>query len=181
MPTQPCLLCALLPPGSVEAELGRVQDALFSDHGLASASAVPPLVPVAFLGAPEAVSGLLLEMNRSIRAGWRILLQDPAWYSGHLFARVDSAGAWQTLRACALAGGGEEKGGPFPAFEGIYLGCAEAPDSERARISPVIPRRSFSSAALAVLRIEHAGPPEWWRELHWEIIDQRPLRGRRNP
>jgi hypothetical protein len=181
MPSQPCLLCALLPPGSVEAEMGRVQDALFSDHGLASAAAFPPLVAVAFLPAYEATSGLLLEMNRSVPAGWRIRLQDSAWFQGYLFARVDSGGAWQALRTCALARGGEEPGGPFPAFEGIYLGCDETRGSERARIAPVIPARSFSSASLAVLRIEHAGSSEWWREVHWQIIDQRPLRGRRNP
>ena len=47
-------LVALIPPGSVEAEMGRVQAALFAEHGLASAQALPALIPVAFTPEPPA-------------------------------------------------------------------------------------------------------------------------------
>ena len=177
MPNPPYLLCALVPPGSVEAEMSRLQEALFSEHGLVSAPAVPPLVPIAFVAWTESPAGLLQELNRSISSGWRIHLRGPAWIDRHLFARVQSDGAWETLHARAVERGGIGPG-LFPVAEGFYLGCPEAADDLRPRIRPVIPVGSFSSALLAAIRFDPAGSSPWWRELHWEIIDQRPLRGR---
>lgn len=178
MPSSSCLLCALVPPGSVEAEMSRLQDTLFSAYGFASSPAVPPLIPVAFLPPQAPVAGFLLEMNRSVPAGWRMAVQDGVWIEGHLFAGVRSSGAWQALRACAEARGAVVEG-PFPAFEGFYLGCGEAEPESRAAVRLELPALSFSSAALVIMRIDSAAPPRWWRELHWEIIEQRQFRGRR--
>jgi hypothetical protein len=180
MPSSPCLLCALVPPGSVEAEVARVQEALFAEHGLASAVAVPPVVPVAFLEASVPCGELLGEMNRAVPAGWRMALRDPAWVDGHLFARVESGGAWGALHACAECRGRAANGGPFPVSEGFYLGCAEALPPARVDIRPTVPALSFSSATLAILRIDFAPFPDWWSELHWEVVGERPLRGRRS-
>ncbi len=177
-----CLLVALLPPGSVESEVGRVQEQLFAEHGLVSAMAVPPLIPVAFLPDGETPAKTVQGLDRSVPDGWRIRVSGSEWVQGHLFARAQSGGAWPMLRAAAdtAARACADPGtGLFPVFEGFYLGCAEASEETRSAILPRIPILSFSSAALAVLRIETTGSREWWQELHWEIIDQRRLRGRR--
>lgn len=185
MPDPARLLCALLPPGSIEAEVGRVQEWLFREHGLVSAVAVPPLIPVAFLEERDPPGGLLRDLNRAANAGWRMQIRGTEWVEGHLFARCESGGTWQTLRAAAgtarAAGAVAAEGAaPFPVSEGFYLGCAETSEENRPGIRPGIPAVSFSSATLAILRIEFASGPEWWQELHWEVLDERPFRGRRD-
>jgi hypothetical protein len=44
-----------------------------------------------------------------------------------------------------------------------------------------VPPVSFSSCtiALVIVRAGFEGP-EWWRDLSWEVLDERPLRGRKN-
>jgi hypothetical protein len=177
---QTFLLCALIPPGSVEAHLGRVQEALFSEHGLASSQAVPPLVPITFLDPAELPGGFLQQVDRSAPSGWRARLQGAEWVEGHLYARIDSGGAWSALRHAALARCGMETGGLFPVAEGFYLGCSDAPEAARHGITPSIPPVSFSSATVALIALRPAsGGPPWWSELHWEITEERPLRGRK--
>jgi len=173
------LLCALIPPGSVEAEMGRVQSDLFAEHGLASAQAVPPLVPIAFLDPVRLRGGFLSLLNGSAPSGWRVRLEGAEWVEGHLYARIDSAGAWAALRACALAHCGIETGGLFPVAEGFYLGCADAPQAARSGISPSIPPSSFSSGMVALMVLEAPRGTEWWNQLHWEVTEERPLRGRK--
>ncbi len=43
------LLCALTPPGSINREIGKIRDILYSRWGLASALALPVLIPLLFL------------------------------------------------------------------------------------------------------------------------------------
>ena len=173
-------LCALIAPGSIEAEVGRVQAALFSDHGLASAQAVPPLLPVAFLDPDRVRPGLLSRLNHGVSAGWSARLAGCEWIEGHLYARVQSGGAWTALRAAALQECGLPAGGPFPAAEGFYLGCAEAPPGSRDDMRPKVPPRAFHTAHLALVVLQTLAPgPRWWSNLHWEITEERPFRGRR--
>jgi hypothetical protein len=182
MSNEPVFLVALFAPGSIESEVGKVQAALFSAHGLASAQALPPLIPIAFLDAGRATRGLLSEMNGSIRPGWRMRLTGALWAEGHLYAGVDSGGAWRSLRTRALEMCGAEKGSLFPAAEGFYLGCGDAAPEEKSLISPAVPGVSFSSCTIALLKVraafEGAG---WWKELSWEVVEERPLRGRKVP
>lgn len=177
---QTFLLCAMIPPGSVEAHVGRVQQTLFSEHGLASSQAVPPLVPIAFLDPERLPAEILPLLDRSAPSGWRARLQGAEWVEGHLYARIDSGGAWSALRQAALAQCGMGTAGLFPVAEGFYLGCADAPQAVRAGINPSIPPASFSSASVALIVLRTArGGPAWWSELHWEITEERPLRGRK--
>jgi hypothetical protein len=170
-------LVALIPPGSVEAEMGKVQAALFAEHGLASAQALPPLIPVAFI--PEVPArGFLADLERSVHAGWRARVAGHAWVEGWLFILADTGGLWAGLRARALAAAGGAPRGPFPAAEGFCLGCADAEPERRPRITPTPPELSFSSCALAIMRFE-SPRDEWWRELYWETLEEKPLRGRR--
>jgi hypothetical protein len=179
MPRQPVVLAALFAPGSIESEVGKAQSVLFAEHGCASAQALPPLVPIAFLDAACAEGSLLREMNRAIAPGWRMRLVGAGWAGGHLFGHVDSSGAWSTLRGCVLARCGAETEGPFPAAEGFYLGCSELPDAVRTSMVPALPALSFGSGTITLMRFLFSEGPDWWRALSWETIEERPLRGRK--
>jgi len=177
-------LLALLAPGSVEAEVGRVQQAIFAGHGLVSSIALPPLVPIAFLADGKPGCGLLAQLNAAAAAPYRIVLAGLAWQNGWLFLGVDTGGVWGSLRAAALsaqaAGGAAEPPGLFSAFEGFFLGCIEAESGQRQLIRPRVPEVRFTSSVLALMRIDAAGPGgAWWREVSTEVLEELPLRGRR--
>jgi hypothetical protein len=38
---------------------------------------------------------------------------------------------------------------------------------------------SFSSSDIALVAVRAEGSGPWWRDVYWERIDERPLRGRR--
>jgi hypothetical protein len=182
MPNEPVLLAALIAPGSIESEVGKVQAGLFSDHGLASAEVLPPLVPIAFLDAARIGPGFLLEMNRAVRPGWRISMTGPRWVEGHLYAGVDSGGAWSLLRECALGRSSAETSCLFPVAEGFYLGCSEAAAEVKSLIQPLLPPVSFTSCLLALVRISASlAGLDWWQSVSWELAEERSLRGRKDP
>jgi len=180
MPKEQVLLAALFAPGSIESEVGKVQAALFSEHGLASAQALPPLIPIAFLDAVRSQRELLRGMNAAVSPGWRMRLMGAVWEKGHLYARLETGGVWHTLRARALETGEARHNCLFPAAEGFYLGCGDAPPERRSLISPTLPEKSFTSGTIALLNIRAAlVGVDWWRDLSWEVVEERPLRGRK--
>ena len=84
------------------------------------------------------------------------------------------------MRVRALELCGAEKGCLFPVAEGFYLGCGDASPEVRSRISPEVPEASFSSGTIALLNIRATfEETEWWRELSWEVMEERTLRGRK--
>lgn len=179
-------LVALLAPGSVEAEVGRVQQRIFHDHGFVSSVALPALVPVAFLsGEPSAAQDqerahrdLLARLNAAVSAPYRVTLAGAQWCDGWLYLRVDSGGVWSALRAAAAA---NEAPGWFPACEGFFLGCREAGAEQRGLIQPLLPAGGFTSSRLAVVLLDAAEEAHaWWRRVSMEILDEIPLRGRRS-
>jgi hypothetical protein len=171
-------LVALAAPGSVEAAVGRLQAGLFAAHGLLSAMALPPLVPLAFVPPQPRPRALLAALERSVSAPWRIGARGLAWVDGWLYLGIDSGGTWAALRAAALARCGEAAA-LFPAAEGFYLGCGEAGAEQRAAAGPAAPVLVFSSCDIALVDIRAAGSGPWWKEVYWEIIEALPLRGRR--
>jgi hypothetical protein len=174
------LLACLVAPGSVEAELGKLQAGIFSAHGLLSAQALPPLLPVAFLSVDVRRRGLLRAVDLAARAPWRVRVTGTSWVDGFLFVSVESGGMWDALRRRTLAACGPEPRRLFPAFEGFFIGCGEATPAQREGIRPGVPPVLFTSAFLALVQIDAPrGRAEWWRELYWETLEQRPLRGRR--
>jgi hypothetical protein len=173
-------IVALAAPGSVEAALGRLQAEIFSRYGLASAQAMPPLIPVAFLPLEASTRGLLGRLNDSVRAPWSIRTTGCEWAEEYLYVGVGSGGAWAALRARTLEACGAEPSRLFPVREGFFMGCGDATPAQRDTIRPAVPPAVFSSSDLVLMSIERPlGRGAWWREVYWETIEQRPLRGRR--
>jgi hypothetical protein len=109
---------------------------------------------------------------------FRICGAGMAWQQGALYLGLDTGGVWVSLRdACA----GESTTGLFPAAEGFFLGCIEATAPQRKTIGAGTSLPSFSSATLAVVRIETpvGGGGKWWRDVSCSIDEERPLRGKR--
>jgi len=173
-------IVALAAPGSVEAALGKLQAEIFSLYGLASAQAMPALIPVAFLPLEAPTRRLLGSLNDCVRAPWSMRTTGCQWREEYLYVGIESGGAWSLLRERALQTCGAEPGELFPIREGFFMGCGDATPAQRDAIRPEAPPVSFSSADIVLLSIEKPpGQGAWWRELYWEIIEQRPLRGRR--
>jgi hypothetical protein len=170
-------LVALFPPGSVEAEVGRLQQRIFGEHGLVSAVALPPLVPVAFLPGTGPPRGILPRLNAAVAAPYRIVMTGLSWDDGWLYLELDSGGAWTALRAGA---GENDAAGFFPVHEGFFLGCKEASADRQKLILPPVPQGAFTSSRLAAVQIDAAaGEGAWWRRVSMEILEEIPLRGRR--
>ena len=171
----------LAAPGSVEAALGRLQAEIFSRYGLASAQAMPAMIPVAFLPQKAPPRGLLGSLNDCVRAPWSIRTTGCQWAEGYLYVGIESRGVWSALRERTLQACGAEPNGLFPVREGFFMGCGDATPAQRDAIRPAVPPVSFSSSDIVLLRIERPpGQRAWWRELYWEVVEQRPLRGRRD-
>jgi hypothetical protein len=173
-------MVALAAPGSVEAALGKLQAGIFAEQGLASAQALPPFIPLAFLPAGAQARGLLASLNECVRAPWSMRTTGIQWVESFLYVGLDSGGTWEMLRARAFEKCGAETGPLFPAREGFFMGCGDATHAQRNLIHPAVPSVTFSSSDLALVSIESPhGQGAWWRELYWEIVEHRPLRGRR--
>jgi hypothetical protein len=173
-------LVALIPPGSVQAEIGRLQQEIFRRCGLASSLAFPPLIPVRFIGPCGSERALLEQLDAAASAPWRMVTGKLSRVEGHLYLGVDSKGTWAVLADRARERCGEQPDALFPVAEGFFLGCREASPGTRDDAGAEAPAVSFSSCAIAVLGIEAPrGRAQWWRELYWEVLEQRPLRGRR--
>jgi hypothetical protein len=167
-----------------------MQARLFAEYGLASGQALPPVVPIGFVeddffsdttGRGESKARALLErVEKSVRAPWRARAGALIWREGFLFLGIDSGAAWTQAREALRGAAPLAEPGLFPAAEGFFLGCGEANDVQRASIRLEVPRLSFSSATITLLRIASpAGAREFWREVYWESLGERPLRGRR--
>ncbi len=170
-------LLALFAPGSIEAEVGALQQAVFARHGWVSAIALPPLVPVRFVPV-EAPARMPQVPGREVSAGFAVRTTGPAWNGGRLFLGLDTGGAWRALR-------GDERwsDGPalVPCFEGFFLGCEEAAPEARDSVVPPAMDRRFSSVDIALMTIVVPGEgTPWWSDVRWSIDERRPLRGKRS-
>jgi hypothetical protein len=164
-------LIALLAPGSAEAEVSRAQNALFAASGLSSAAALPPMIPVGFVGETDAAARLDA-IRRGVRAPYLFRSLSLRWEDGGLYLALETGGVWKSLRAL---GGWDE--GPFPAAEGFVMGCWEAAPETRRSIDRPIPSFSFSSCSAALVILRAAWEKrDWWRELYTEIVFRKPLR-----
>jgi hypothetical protein len=166
--------------------VGKVQSRLFADHGLGSAQALPPLIPVCFLSSEAKAVGLAAKLSRSAPGPCNLRVTRACWAGDCLYLAVDSAGAWQAAQAIARQAGlgeaaAEVASGPFPCVEGFFLGCAEASPEQRSSITIAVPDLRFTSCSIALVRIDCLPDGQsGWRELYWEILEERPLRWRKS-
>jgi hypothetical protein len=171
-------LLALIAPGSVEAEVTRLQNSLFSAHGYASSVAVSPLIPIAFLAQPMG-SAQIQALGRRAPSPYTIAARGFAWEGGTLFLSLDTGGLWENLRGDIRdTGHVMERGSSIiPVHEGFFLGCGEASPKERDEIEPTAPKLCFSSCTLALISLmaPRAGDG-WWREVHTEVLLRKVLR-----
>jgi hypothetical protein len=174
------LLLALFAPGSVEAAVCALQDSLFSRHGMVSAIALAPLIPILFLPAsagPRVIEGLgrgLLSCRFSV-TGMR-------WEGEGLWLGVESSGTWGALKGQAgeLFPAAEAFRPLFSPAEGFCLGCWEAPQELRPLLPAEAPPLRFSSCTLALASLTvREGEREWWREVYLETLAEKPLRAMR--
>ena len=173
------VLLALVAPGSVEAEIGRLQQSIFRDHGLVSSVALPPLVPVAFLPDAARLRGFLPRLNAIVGAPYCMTLRGLSSSGGWLYLDVDSGGVWAALRDAVLSATSRGDEELFPTREGFFLGGVEASPEQRAQIQLRLPYGKFSSACIAVMRMEIAEGEAWWRQVTMETLEEAPLRGKR--
>jgi hypothetical protein len=170
-------LLALLAPGSIEAEVGALQQAVFAEHGFVSAIALPPIVPVRFV-LVEAPTRLPQVPGREVPTGFAVRTTGSTWGDGHLFLGLDTGGAWHALRSDERWSDGPAL---VPCFEGFFIGCGEAPPEVRDSIAAPAMDLKFSSIDIALLTI--VVPDEgtaWWSDVRWQIEERRPLRGKRS-
>ncbi len=171
------LLVALLAPGSVEAEVGKAQNAIFSSYGFVSAVALPPLIPIGFV--PDGKGReLIAGMRKPVHSPYVFKTTALAWEGGCLYLCVESDGVWAGLRrevTEALGGQAELAPRLFAPAEGFCLGCWEAAEEQRAGIRVDVPSLRFSSCALALVSIT-VGVGQWWRDVRMEIVGKKPLR-----
>lgn len=174
------ILAALTPPGSIGAEIARMQDALFAAFGCASCLALPPLVPLGFLDSVP--SGRVWDgAGRRLPARLRLRPTEAVWRAGHLWMALDTEGAWAALRG-ELSAGPAGDGPDLPAFEGFWLGGCEIsgdPEGSRRAAGMAAPGPAITSCSLAVLSVHCAPGAAWWREVYWEVVREKPLRGGR--
>ncbi len=97
-------LLALLPPGSIEAAVGRIQNAIFRAYGLLSAVSLPPLVPISFASESEAPR-LFESLGGSIPSPYRFKARGYCREGAGLFLGLESGGVWETLRREAEGAG----------------------------------------------------------------------------
>jgi hypothetical protein len=167
-----------------------MQARVFREHGIASAHALPPFVPIGFIeddfppapsgrGGPKA-QALLAAIEKSVTAPWRVSVGSLQWIDGFLFLTLDSGGLWTQAREALLGAAALAEPGFFPAAEGFFFGCGDATESQRKSIRLEVLPLSFTSAAIVLVRLSSpAGVREFWREAYWESHAERPLRGRR--
>jgi hypothetical protein len=170
-------LIALLAPGSVEAAVSGIQNALFAEHGRVSAIALQPLIPIGFIGEADAAERFD-EVCGGARSPYLFRTRGLRWEAGGLFMAVDSGGVWPTLRERVLRDrlrGGEIDA--FPVAEGFILGFREPEPDAKAALRSDAPETVFSSCSAALISIHAAWEErEGWRELSLEILRTRPLR-----
>lgn len=172
-------LLAVLPPANVERLVGDIREELFRRHGLASALALPALLPLGFLPAGPLPAGVQMRQIRSafpaafpMEAGGLRVERDL------LVLEVKTGGRLGRLRE-ALQRLLPLTDGFLPPLEGFFLAAREHLADPGAALAglppPAIPRFSVFDLAFLEIRIGEPGPA-WWRQLYWEEIGRIPGR-----
>jgi hypothetical protein len=153
----------------VERELIRIQEALFTAHGLASALALPPVLPIAAI-TPDTEAERFTRAIEPHRTGFRIGVGALVIREGTVFAAAElDVDGRDRLAAIASAFADDDAPDlPFSVFRGFRI--ADILDTEAVPALPAQAAPGFSSFYYGLLVVEYLpieGP--WWERVSWQI------------
>lgn len=183
-------LLALTLPTALEQPLINLQQRLFQELGLASAVALPPLLPLLWSSAPLALESTRV-VARLSRLSLRLTGRPPEIMEGEIVLPIEiaphrggpeSAAPLSLMRETAQmeaiaadrCGSLRDPETPFPLFDAIRLATAETPRScELLSQLQGEPIRGESGAITVVsLRLLLGSEAAWWQHLYYEAVAQ---------
>jgi len=183
------LLLGLKAPTNIEKRVTELKTSLYRDWELASALALPVMIPLSFLP-PQPAS----QDSGGLRSALRRVVGKQAPYfrttsiieiEGFLFWQVEPREELQRLAASC------SKQEPlFPVGFGFYLGSVEGQSGTRITSIPAPEPLSFPARAAVLIRVHPLGGEAqgaeqgsavteagaWWQSLFWEELARLPLR-----
>jgi hypothetical protein len=163
-------LAALLPPANVERELTRLQQTLFADHSVASAFALPPVLPIAAL-APDSDPGRFARAVEPLRQAFHLEAGAAAVHGVSVLveASIDTEGRARLDAIARAVADPQAEPPPFPLLRGFWI--AEFPSI--AALPSRLPDHAapgFSSFHYGLMVVRYL-PVEgrWWERVAWEI------------
>jgi hypothetical protein len=163
-------LAVLLPPANVERELTRLQQTLFADYALASAFALPPVLPIAAVS-PDTDPGRFARSLERHRQAFRVEVGAVSLHGSSVLAEASMGTTGQTgLDAISRALGDPQPVlPPFPLLRGFWI--AEFPAG--ATLPSALPDHAapgFSSFQYGLMVVRcHTPGARWWERVSWEI------------
>lgn len=165
-------LAAILPHSNIDRAVGEIQDTIFTCFGLASALALPVMIPLRILSPDTNPSDFLnlLEDHPRRLAGqssiYRIV--DKSLFLTTRFSTEENRNVYfpspvdNKKADCPRL---------FPVQEGFFL-CSQEQDvpleKVLSRLNPP-PSLRFKPLGYALIAVETSDLPEWWRQTQWEI------------
>jgi len=188
-------ILGLKAPTNIEKRVTELQTSLYRDWELASALALPVMIPISFLP-PQPAS----QDSGGLRSALRRVVGKQAPYlrtasiseiEGFLFWQLEPRDELQRLAAsCSkdFARGDSEQEPLFPVGFGFYLGSVEGQSGSRITSIPAPEPLSFPARAAVLIRVHSLGgeaqgaeqgctaTQTWWHSLFWEELARLPLR-----
>ena len=183
----------------IEKRVTELQTSLYRDWELASALALPVMIPLSFLP-PQPAS----QDSGGLRSALRRVVGKQAPYfhtasiieiEGFLFWQLEPREQLQRLAASCLedfARGDSKQGRLFPVGFGFYLGSGEGQSGSRITSIPAPEPLSFPARAAVLIRVHplvgdvqttaegaeqgRTATQKWWQSLFWEELARLPLR-----
>ncbi len=165
-------LAAILPHSNIDRAVGEIQDTIFTCFGLASALALPVMIPLRILSPdtnPSSFHSLLENQPRSLTvqsSTYRIVdkslfLSTSLSTEENLDVNFPSPVDYQKRDYPKL----------FPVREGFFL-CSQEQgvplEKVLSRLDPP-PSLCFKPLGYALIAVETSDLPEWWSQTQWEI------------
>jgi hypothetical protein len=193
-------LMVLSPPSNIDRLIGELQEQLFSELGLASALALPVMLPLLYLPVEQAegfFKQALKETEHSL-FGFRIASLDLTVVKEegegspvrtNLFFKTDVSSRGEGILSGMQAVGERAVGSageavtpfhcnrPLPLFRyGFFLGQAGTSVPDPLPVNPP-PAFRFSIFTYELLKFSVADPPRpWYSEVHWEVAARQEVR-----
>jgi hypothetical protein len=188
-------ILGLKAPTNIEKKVTELQTSLYRNWELASAVALPVMIPISFLP-PQPDSEDPATLRRTLRQV--VGKQAPSFRTASiieiedfLFWQLEPREQLQRLAAsCSegLARGDARQESPFPVGQGFYLGALEGQSEPRVDSIAAPEPLSFPARAVVLIRVHLlagdvpttdqgcAATQKWWQSLFWEELARLPLR-----